>query len=94
MSGTRLNRAAGVVCPGDGALTTTSVLAATGVDWIILRSRPIIAKVRAKKLSGESARREVPDTAAPTHSTAGRGLFATLAESSRYFNNPSLLQNS
>jgi len=27
-----LTRAAGVVCPGDGELTTTSVLAATG--WI------------------------------------------------------------
>jgi hypothetical protein len=50
--------------------------------------RPIIAKVCAKKLSGESAKGEIPDTAAPTHSTASRGLFATLGESSRYFNHP------
>ena len=67
---------------------TTSVLAATGVDWIIRRLRPIIAEVCAKKLSGESAKREVPDTAAPIHSTAGRGPFATLGESFRYFNHP------
>ena len=57
-------------------------------DWIIRRSRPIIATVCAKKLSGRSAKSEVPDTVAPTHSTASRGLFATLGESSRYFNNP------
>ena len=50
--------------------------------------RPIVAKVCAKKLSGELAKGEVPDTAAPTHSTASRGLFATLGESSRYFNHP------
>ena len=39
-------------------------------DWIIRRSRPIIAMVCAKKLSGRSAKSEVPDTVAPTHSTA------------------------
>jgi hypothetical protein len=83
-----LTRAAGVVCPGDRALTTTSVLAATGGDWIMRRSRPIIATVCAKKLSGGSAKGEVPGTVAPTHSTASRGLFATLGESSRYFNHP------
>src|SRR5690242_19885106 len=52
------------------------------VNWIIYRSRPIMAKVCAKKLSGESAKREGPDTAAPTHSTASRGLFAKWGESS------------
>src|SRR3954447_17201959 len=52
------------------------------VNWIICRSRPIMAKVCAKKLSGESAKREVPDPAAPTHSTASRGLFARWGESS------------
>ena len=51
-----LTRAAGVVCPSDCALKTTSVLAATVVDWISRRSRPIIAKVCAKKLSGKSAK--------------------------------------
>jgi hypothetical protein len=88
--GLGLTRAAGVVCSGDGPLTTTSVLAATGVDWIIRRSRPIIAKVCAKKLSAESAEREAPDTAVPTHSTASRGPFATSGESSRYFNHPKI----
>src|SRR3954468_18043274 len=34
------------------------------VNWIICRSRPIMAKVCAKKLSGESAKREVPDPVA------------------------------
>jgi hypothetical protein len=32
-----LTRAAGVVCPSDRTLATTSVLVATGVDWIIRR---------------------------------------------------------
>jgi hypothetical protein len=44
-----LTRAAGVVCPGDGALMATSVLAATTVDWIARRPRPIIAGGRPKK---------------------------------------------
>lgn len=86
--GIGLTRAAGVVRPGDGALTTTNMLAATGADWIIRRSSPIIAKVRAEKLSSESAKREVPDTAAPTHSTASRSPFASLGEFSRDFNHP------
>jgi hypothetical protein len=50
--------------------------------------RPIIARVCAKTLSGEPAKGEVPDTAAPIHSTASRGQFATLGESSRHFNHP------
>ena len=55
--------------------------------------RPSVASynlrgVRAKKLSGGSAEREVPDTVAPTHSTASRGRFATLGKSSRYFKHP------
>ncbi len=48
--------------------------------------------VCAKKLSGRSAKSEVPDTVAPTHSTASRGQFATLGESSRYFNHPKTIQ--
>src|SRR3954453_95908 len=52
------------------------------VNWIICRSRPIMAKVCAKKLSGESAKREVPDPVAPIHLTASRGLFARWGESS------------
>jgi hypothetical protein len=47
-----------------------------------------MAEIRAKKLSGESAAREVSDTVALTYSTASRGLFATLGESSPYFNRP------
>jgi hypothetical protein len=85
-----LTRAAGVVCAGDGGLTTTSVLGANGLGWIIRPSRPIIAKVRAKKLSNVSAKTEVPDAVAPTHSTASRGRFAPLGESSRYFNCPKI----
>jgi hypothetical protein len=61
-------------------------------DWIIRRSRPIIATVCAKKLSGRSAKSEVSDTVAPTHSTASRDQFATLPESSRYFNHPKTIQ--
>src|SRR5271166_1102620 len=84
-----LTRAAGVVCPSDRALRTTSVpVWRRGSHWIGRRSRPIISEVRAKKLSGGSAVREVPDTAAPTRSTSSRGLFATLGETSRYFNHP------
>ena len=83
-----VTRAVGVMCPGDGALTATSVLADTMVGWIIRQSRHIMPEACSKKLSGESAEREVSDTAAPTYSTASRGLFATLGESSRYFNHP------
>ena len=43
-----LTRAAGVVCPGDRALMTISVLAATVEDWIIRRSRPIIECISQK----------------------------------------------
>src|SRR5271169_5392901 len=82
-----LTRAAGVVCPGDGASRQQVCWLPPG-DWIIRRSRPIIATVCAKKLSGRLAKSEVPDTVAPTHSTASRGQFATLGESSRYFNHP------
>jgi hypothetical protein len=52
--------------------------------------RPTIAKVRAKKLSSVSAKMEVPDAVAPTHSTASRGRYASLGESSRYFNHPEI----
>src|SRR5689334_6544914 len=52
------------------------------------RACPTMAKVCARKLSGEAAKREVPDTVVPTHSTESRGPFATLGESSRYFNCP------
>src|SRR5271157_6389189 len=84
-----LTRAAGVVCPSDCALRTTSVpVCRRDSHWIVRRSRPIISEVRAKKLSGGSAEREVPDTGAPTRSTASCGLFATLGETSRYFNHP------
>src|SRR5271166_1590935 len=99
--GLGLTRAAGVVCPSDRALRTTSVpVWRRGSHWIGRRSRPIIPEIRAKKLSGGSAAREDPDTGAPTRSTASRDLFATLGETSRYFNHPktnktqSLLQNS
>src|SRR4051812_49680544 len=68
--------------------TTTIVLAATDSDWIIRRSRRIIVEVCAKKLPCELAEREVPDAVAPTHSTASRNLFATLAESFWYFKCP------
>jgi hypothetical protein len=59
-----------------------------GRHWIVRQSRPIISEIRAKKLSGGSAAREIPDTGAPTHLTASRGPFATLGETSRYFNHP------
>ena len=75
------------MCPGDGALTTTSVLAATGgLDHSSIASYN--RHGLREKLSGGSAKSEVPDTVAPTHSTASRGQFATLGESSRYFNHP------
>jgi hypothetical protein len=75
--------------PATAALGTISVLVwRRGSHWIVRRSRPIISEVRAKKLSGGSAAREIPDTGAPTRSTASRGLFATLGETSRYFNHP------
>ena len=84
-----LTRAAGAVCPG--ALTTTSVLAATG-----RLDHPSIASYNRhglrEKLSGRPAKSEVPDTVAPTHSTASRGRFATLGKSSRYFNHPKTIQ--
>ena len=83
-----LTRAAGVVCPIGGALTTTIVLAATDPDWIIRRSRRIIVEICTKKLPCELAEREAPDAVAPTHSTASRNLFARLAESFRYFKRP------
>src|SRR6185437_7776675 len=79
-SGSRVFRrrvAHGSACAGCG-------LAGLDHRW----ARPTMAKVCARKLSGESAKREVPDTVVPTHSTESRGLFATLGESSRYFNCP------
>src|SRR5271157_2014124 len=75
--------------PATAALGTTSVLVCRrSRHWIVRRSRPIIFEIRAKKLSGGSAAREVPDAGAPTHSTASRGPSATLGETSRYFNHP------
>ena len=70
------NPRSGSRCPA-GALTTTSVLAATG-----RLDHPSIASYNRhglrEKLSGRPAKSEVPDTVAPTHSTASRGRFATL----------------
>jgi hypothetical protein len=62
-----------------------------GFHRVALDDPPIAsynAKVCAKKLLGASAKRKVPDTAAPTYSTASRGPFAALGEFSRYFNHP------
>jgi hypothetical protein len=84
-----LTRAARVVCPSDRALRPPNVLVCRrGGHYIVRQSRPVTSEICAKKLSGESAKREIPDTAAPTGSTASRGLFATLGETSQYFNHP------